>query len=102
MAPVILVADDHIMICTALKSIFETHFGYRDVASVRNCSGVLKMLKKGGYTHLVIDIGLTDGSALEILPVIRSLYPYLKIMVYSASPCSFYTRVLQKLDIYHH
>lgn len=90
------------MISRALRKLFEIDFGYRDVTSVTSCSAVLKMLKKGRYSHLIIDIGLTDGSALEILPVIRNLYPDLRIMVYSARPSGVYVRGLQKYGIYHY
>jgi DNA-binding NarL/FixJ family response regulator len=99
MIPTILLADDHIMISRALRKLFEIDFGYRDTESVTSCAAVLKMLKKRQFTHLVIDIGLSDGSALEILPVIKDVYPGLKIMVYSAKPSGVYGRGLQKFGV---
>ena len=99
MTPTILLADDHIMISKGLRKLFEIDFGYRDVESVTSCSAVLKLLKKRRHTHLVIDIGLSDGSALEILATIRNLYPHTKIMVYSAKPSGVYERVLQQFGI---
>lgn len=99
MIPTILLADDHIMISRALRKLFEIDFGYRDIESVTSCAAVFKMLKKRSFTHMVIDIGLTDGSALEILPVIKEVYPELRIMVYSAKPSSIYGRGLQRFGV---
>jgi DNA-binding NarL/FixJ family response regulator len=62
----------------------------------------MKSLRKRKYTHLIIDIGLTDGSALDILPHIRALYPDLNIMVYSGKPSGVYERGLWKFGIRHY
>ena len=99
MEPKILQADVHFMISKGLQKFLEINFGYRDVESVASCSAVLKRLKHRRHSHLVIDIGLSDGSVLEILPVIRSLYPQTKALVYSAKPYCVYERALQKLGI---
>jgi len=40
-------------------------------------------LKKKPYTHLILDIVLSDGTALEVIPNIRKLYPNLHIMIFS-------------------
>ena len=99
MIPIILLADDHVMISRALRKLFEIDFGYRDVESVTSCTAVLKSLRKRSFTHLVIDIGLSDGSALEIIPTIRQLYPDLSMMVYSARPSTVYERGLLRYGI---
>jgi DNA-binding NarL/FixJ family response regulator len=102
MTPTILLADDHIMISKGLRKLFEIDFGYRDVESVTSCNGVLKLLKKRRHTHLVIDIGLIDGSALEIFGTIRNLYPDTRIMVYSAKPSVVYERALEQFGIFNY
>ena len=102
MVPAILLADDHPMMTRSLKGLFKTDFGYRDVESATTCAAVLKSLHKRKFTHLVIDIGLADGSALEILPVIKSLHPDLKILVHSAKPPEIYERVLQNMGVDHY
>ena len=89
------------MISKGLKLLFETEFGCHDVDFVTSGTGVLRLLKRRRHTHLVIDIVLADGSALEILPVIKNLYSGVKIMVYSGQPPSVYQRVLEKLGICH-
>ena len=102
MTPTILLADDHIMISKGLRKLLELDFGYRDVESVTSCNAVLRFLKKRPFTHLVMDIGLSDGSALEVLPVIKQLYPDTKVMVYSAKPPSVYERGLQRFGVFHY
>lgn len=99
MIPTILLADDHIMTSKGLRRSLEYDFGYKEVCSVTSCNEVMKELKKKVYSHLVLDIGLSDGSALEILPTIRSLYPQLMILIFSAKPAAAYQRALTQYGI---
>lgn len=92
--PLILVADDHIMISKGLRRSIELEFGFTDVNTVTSCSNVMSALKAKPYTHLILDIGLSDGSALEILPVIKSLYPALRILVFSGKPAIAFEKAL--------
>lgn len=102
MKPIILLADDHIMLSKGLRKSIEYDFGYKDVNSVTSCNEILKELKKKIYTHLVLDIGLSDGSSLEILPTINNLYPDLNIMIFSAKPAATYERALRKYGIHNY
>jgi two-component system, NarL family, invasion response regulator UvrY len=99
MKPMILLADDHIMISKGLRRSIEMEFGYTDVHSVTSCSKVMVELKKKPYSHLILDIGLSDGSALEILPAIKSLYPSLLILVFSSKPASAFEKALSQLGV---
>ena len=101
MNPVILLADDHIMISKGLRKAIELEFGYTAISSVTSCNEVMNELKKKKTTHLILDLGLTDGSALEVLPLIRRLYPGLHIMVFSGKPGSAYQRGLKQFGIHH-
>lgn len=101
MNPTILLADDHLMISRGLRKYLEMGFGYKNVYSVTSCNEVMNELKKNVYTHLVLDIGLSDGSALEILPNIKSLYKTLKILIFSAKPASAYERGLRQYGIFN-
>jgi two-component system invasion response regulator UvrY len=102
MTPVILLADDHIMLSKGLRKVLEYEFGYRQIHSVTSCNEILKELNKKIYTHLVLDIGLSDGSALEIIPTITRLYPALNIMVFSAKPAAAYQRALRQYGIHNY
>jgi|SRR5579859_530501 len=98
----ILLADDHIMISKGLRRHIEMYFGHKEITSVTSCNKILQELKIGEYTHLVLDIGLSDGSALEILYTIRQLYPGLNIMIFSAKPAVAYEKASKKYQIQHY
>ena len=102
MNPRILIADDHILVSKGLRRWLEHQFGYTEVNCVTSCSEVMQQLHKKIYTHAVLDLGLADGSALEILPAIKNLYPLLKIMILSAQPASIYRRALQQYGIHNY
>jgi len=97
--PSILLADDHLMITKGLRRLLEFDFGYKDVRSVSNCIDLMAELKRKPYTHLVLDIGLSDGSTLEVVPTIKALYTGLNILAYTAKPANIYRRGLRKYGI---
>jgi DNA-binding NarL/FixJ family response regulator len=90
----ILVADDHSIVRKGLRVLCETQFGFTDVDEADNCSSLMKTLKRKSYSHLILDIVLSDGLTLEILPNIRSLYPDLAILVFTMQPLSIYRSAL--------
>jgi len=96
MQPKILLADDHSMIRKGLRASFKFELGYTDVAEVSNCNELMNELKNARYTHLILDINLSDGSSLEVLPNIKQLYPELKIAVLSMQPAAIYAKVLRQ------
>jgi len=98
----ILLADDHSMLLTGLRGQIETRFGYKEINSARSCNQVLEELKVKEYSHLILDIGLSDGSSLEILHVIKGMYPALNIMIFSAKPAAAYEKALKKYQIQHY
>lgn len=102
MQPQILLADDHSMIRKGLKLLLQLHFGFTDVYEVVSCNELMKELIKKKYTHLVLDIILSDGSTLEILPNIRRVYPDLRIMVFSMQPAEVYGKALKQYGIEHY
>lgn len=99
MNPFILLADEHIMISRGLQIVLEQEFGFRQVVCVRSRTALLSELEKAAFSHLVLDINLADGSALDILPAIHSRYPTLSILVFSGKPVSLYRRVLRQYGI---
>ena len=102
MQPQILLADDHSMIRKGLKLLLQLHLGFTQVSEVVSCNELMKELAKKKYSHLVLDIILSDGSTLEILPNIQKLYPDLKIMVFSMQPAEVYGKALRGYGIDHY
>lgn len=99
MQPKILIADDHSMIRKGLKLHMQLTLGYTDIEEVSTCNGLMKELVKNKYTHLVLDIILSDGSTLEVIPNIRRVYPDLHILVFSMQPAEIYGEALKQYGI---
>lgn len=100
MPPKILIADDHSMIRKGLKLNVQLTLGYTDIEEVATCSELMKELVKKKYTHLILDIILSDGSTLEVIPNIRRVYPDLHILVFSMQPAEIYGEALKQYGIH--
>lgn len=79
--------------------LVESHIGKECVQEVWTCNQLMKELLTKTYTHLILDIFLSDGSALEVIPAIRNLYPELEILIFSMQPIAVYERALSPYRI---
>jgi len=102
MQPKILIADDHSMIRKGLKLNIQLNMGYTDIEEVATCNDLMKELVKKKYSHLILDIILSDGSTLEVIPNIRRVYPDLHILVFSMQPAEIYGEALKQYGINHY
>jgi len=75
--------------------------GLMEVREVTSCKELMRELEHGGYTHLVLDINLSDGSSLDILPAIRKDYPSLHISVLTVQADNIYHNILKQYGIQH-
>ncbi len=99
MKPTILIADDHSIIRKGLKLYMQLNLQYTDISEVGTCHDLMHELVKKKYTHLVLDLILSDGNTLEIIPNIRKVYPELNIMVFSMQPKEVYGEALKQYGI---
>lgn len=99
MQPSILIADDHSMIRKGLKLFMQLNLGYADIQEASSCNELMKELVKKKYSHLILDIILSDGSTLEVIPNIRRVYPDLHILVFSMQPAEIYGEALKQYGI---
>ena len=99
MQPSILIADDHSMIRKGLKVFIQLNLGYDDVHEVTTCNGLMKELVKKKYTHLVLDIILSDGNTLEVIPNIRRVYPDMNVLIFSMQPADIYGEAVKQFGI---
>ncbi len=102
MQPAIIIADDHSMIRKGLKLHIQLNLGFTNIEEVASCHELMRELIKKKYTHLILDIILTDGSTLEIIPNIRRLYPELQILVFSMHPAELYGEALKQYGIQYY
>jgi DNA-binding NarL/FixJ family response regulator len=99
MIPKILIADDHSMIRKGLKLDIKFNLGYDDIEEVSTCHELMNELVKKKFTHLILDIILSDGSSLEVIPNIRRVYPNLNILIFSMQPAEIYGEALKQYGI---
>jgi DNA-binding NarL/FixJ family response regulator len=100
--PSILIADDHSMIRKGLKLYMQLNLGYTDINEAGSCNVLMNELVKKRYTHLVLDIILSDGSTLEVIPNIRRVYPDLNILIFSMQPAEVYGEALRQYGIQYY
>ena len=98
----ILIADDHSIIRKGLKLFLQLNLGYTQIGEVGTCNELMKELNRNKYSHLILDLILSDGSSLEIIPNIRNLYPSMKIIVFSMQPSEVYGEAVRKFGIHHY
>jgi DNA-binding NarL/FixJ family response regulator len=95
----VLICDDHLMVRKGLVAICQTQFGLTSIDEASSCNELMRTLKKKQYTHAIVDLVLSDGVTLEILPNIRCLYPELHILVFSMQPFGMYRAGLARYGI---
>jgi DNA-binding NarL/FixJ family response regulator len=100
----LLIADDHFMSRNSIKALLRACLDLTIIVinEAESCSQVLKRLKGESHTHLILDLHLADGNALEVLPVIRQLYPDLKIMICSGLSKEVYGKAVKKYGVEHY
>ena len=98
----LLIAEDHSLTLKGLSLLAGVYPEEKEpFFSVGSCRRLMKQLATKAYTHLILDILLSDGSALESIPTIRNLYPDLEIMIFSAQPAALYERALLRYRIFY-
>jgi DNA-binding NarL/FixJ family response regulator len=80
----------------------QVNLGHKQVDESSSCNELLNALKRKPYSHLILDIILGDGSALEVIPTIRILYPDLKILIFSMQAPEVYGEALKQYGIFNY
>jgi len=90
------------MIRKGLRVLFDYHFENIEIREACSCTEIMGELSHSHYSHLLLDVVLPDGTILEILPNIVSLYPWVKISIFSMQPAEIYKRILQKYGVHYY
>lgn len=98
----VLITDDHPMVRKGLTALFAHYFREIQISEACSCNETMRKLMKSGYSHLIMDMVLTDGTVLEILPDILTLYPRSHILIFSMQPAGAYQRALNQYGIYYY
>ncbi len=102
MQPYIIIADDHSMIRKGMKLLLRSQLHCKNVTEVNSCNGLMNELKHGPCSHLILDMIFSDGTALEIVPTIRKLYPDLRIMIFSMQLSEVYADAFKQYNIHYY
>lgn len=97
----VLICDDHLMVRKGLVTICQTQWGLTSIDEASSCNELMRALKQKTYTHAIMDLVLSDGVTMEILPNIRGLYPDLHILIFSMQPFGMYRAGLRRYGITH-
>jgi len=102
MQPNIIIADDHSMIRKGMKMLLRSQLNHKNVIEVSSCNGLMNELKQNACTHLILDIIFSDGTALEVIPAIRRLYPEIKILIFSMQLAEVYADAFRQYDVHYY
>ena len=95
----VLIVDDHAIVARGLKYLIDLNFSNCQVFVTGSIETMRKMLQESHYTHLILDINLTDGNSLEAIPELKKNYPNLNILVHSMVSEEIYGKKLMQMDI---
>ena len=80
----ILVVDDHLVVREGLKRILEEYDDCVVAAEAGNVADALTLLRRRSFDLVLVDISLPHRSGLELVRLIKSEWPRLRVLVLSA------------------
>lgn len=95
----LLVVDDHVIIRRGLKFFLESHFAIRSFHEADTCIAVREMSVAFEISHIILDLQLNDGNAVEIISELLEQLPDLQILVYTMSPEEVFKSRLIKMGV---
>lgn len=78
-----ITADDHNVVTKSLGFILRDLYPDANVIEVHTISDVTKTLYTSEIDLLLLDITFPDGNTLNIIPVLKTIQPNLKILIFS-------------------
>lgn len=80
----IVVADDHPVVLGGLRLMFENMAGYKLVGEASSLKETLTTCDNVRPDILILDLNFDGKSSLDLVPELRSRFPTLRILVFSA------------------
>ena len=90
----ILIAEDHTLIRKMTKQIIKSSHPSVTYTETDNTNDLIMAAKTGQFDLLVLDIFLTDGNTMSLLPAIRVMQPDAAILFHSMCSESLYAKRL--------
>jgi two-component system invasion response regulator UvrY len=82
----VLVADDHAVVRRGVVQILDEAPDLVAAGEASTGREVLQQVQENDYDVLVLDIGMPEGSGLEVLHQLRTLRPELRVLILSMYP----------------
>lgn len=79
----IITADDHIVVTKSLNLILKDVYQDALVYELNNLKDVVKTLHSNTIDLLLLDITFPDGNTINTIPIIKSIQPNVKILIFS-------------------
>jgi DNA-binding NarL/FixJ family response regulator len=96
-APIVLIADDHVIIRRGLIFLIESNFGKLKIEETDSVKGLLELIGQKPFTHLILDMQLVDANIMEVFPQLRKDYPSAQMLIYTMSPEEIFGKRLLNL-----
>lgn len=81
--PKFMIADDHMIVRRGLQNLLYEQFRSTEVVEAETCKELLQRLDESEPDLLILDLQMTDGSALDHLEAICKKHPNMRVLVYS-------------------
>lgn len=78
-----LIADDHMIVRRGLQNLLYDQFQTSEIKEASSCKDLLTVLDGWEPELLILDLQMTDGSALDHLEGICARHPSMRVLVYS-------------------
>jgi two-component system, NarL family, invasion response regulator UvrY len=82
----ILVADDHPVVRSGLRLMFESHPDLHIAGEAKTSDAVVQQVRDGTWDVVILDLALPPGGGMEALKAIRELAPKLPVLILSIYP----------------
>ncbi len=90
----ILIAEDHKLIRKISKQILTESYPAATFQETDSVEDLVKVSKANKFDLMVLDVHLTDGNTLTVLPVLRSIQPEAGILFFTMCPEDIYGKRL--------
>jgi two-component system invasion response regulator UvrY len=97
MSSTFLIADDHVIVRRGLRNLLSDHIRPQEVREVATVRGLVDMLAEWVPDVLILDLQMSDGSALDVLEAICKDHPAMKVLVYSMRAEHIYAQRVRSL-----
>jgi DNA-binding NarL/FixJ family response regulator len=90
----ILIAEDHKLFRKISRQILTELYPAATFHEIDNIEGLVELTKSNKFDLMVLDVHLTDGNTLTILPTLKSIQPETKILFFTMCPEDIYGKRL--------